>query len=182
VGAHTLSPQLTLRLILVVIAVLLAQLTIGLDIRIAGAHPDFMLGLPIVAGLIGGPRRGAVIGFSAGLAADLFLPTPFGLSALVGCLAGYSAGRVSGYEAEHGTWVLTPTVALIWSAAATMLYAVLGAVLGQQEFLQANLGVVVAVVSLTNAVVALPLRALMSWTAGRKVSPWHAELVSGDRP
>jgi rod shape-determining protein MreD len=176
------TPQAVLRLVLVVIAVLLVQLTVGLDVRIAGAHPDFMLCLPLVAGLIGGPRLGAVVGFSAGLAMDLFLPTPFGLNALVGCLAGFSAGRVSGYEAEHGTWIMTPVVALVWSAAATMLYAVLGAILGQPQMLKVNLGVVVAVVALWNALASLPLRGLMSWTSHRRSSPWQSELVSGDRP
>jgi len=173
---------MALRLGLLVIAMLLAQLTVGLDIRIAGTHPDLLLALPIVAGLTGGPRLGTAVGFVAGLAADLFLPTPFGLSALVGCLAGFSAGRLSGYEAEHGTWVVTPVVALIWSAAATMLYAVLGAVLGQQQVLKVDLGVVVAVVALCNAVVSLPLRGLLNWTFGRRSSPWQSELVTGDRP
>lgn len=177
-----MTPRVILRLVLVVIAVLLAQLTVALDLRIAGAHPDLMLLLPIVAGLTGGPRLGAIVGFGAGLAADLFVPTPFGLGALVGCLAGFTAGRVSGYEAEHGHWVMTPVVALFWSAAATMLYAVLGAVLGQQQILKVDLGVVVAVVALCNAVVSLPLRALINWSLDRRSSPWHAELVTGDRP
>ena len=51
--------------------------------------PDIMVLLPIVAGIIGGPARGATIGFGTGLVSDLFLPTPFGLSALVGCLLGF---------------------------------------------------------------------------------------------
>ena len=84
--------------------------------------------------------------------------------------------------AEHGTWIVTPVVALVWSAAATMLYAVLGAILGQPQILKVNLGVVVAVVALWNAAVSLPLRGLLSWTSGRRSSPWQSELVRGDRP
>ena len=43
---------------------------------------------------MGGPEAGAWVGFTAGLATDLFLPTPFGLSALVGCVLGFVTGRV----------------------------------------------------------------------------------------
>jgi hypothetical protein len=63
-----------------------------------------------------------------------------------------------------------------------MLYAVLGAILGQPQILKVNLGVVVAVVALWNAAVSLPLRGLLSWTSGRRSSPWQSELVRGDRP
>jgi len=59
---------------------------------------------------------------------------------------------------------------------------VLGAILGQPQMLKVNLGVVVAVVALWNALASLPLRGLMSWTSHRRSSPWQSELVSGDRP
>src|SRR5580700_8387383 len=68
------------------------QQTLILDLRVGGVHPDIMVLLPIVAGIVGGPSRGASMGFGSGLVADLFLPTPFGLSALVGCLVGFAVG------------------------------------------------------------------------------------------
>jgi rod shape-determining protein MreD len=80
------------RVTLVVVVFLTAQLTVVLDLRLGTVHPDIMVLLPIMAGLVGGPSSGASMGFGAGLAADLFLPTPFGLSALVGCLIGYTVG------------------------------------------------------------------------------------------
>ena len=43
------------------------QQTLMLDLRIGGVHPDIMVLLPIVAGIVGGPARGASMGFGAGL-------------------------------------------------------------------------------------------------------------------
>ena len=73
---------------IVIVVVLVVQHTLLDAVRVDGAHPDVMLLLPMAAGYAAGPDRGAVFGFVAGLLADLFLPTTFGLSALVGCLLG----------------------------------------------------------------------------------------------
>jgi hypothetical protein len=40
-----------LRALLVLVVVLVLQLTVVLDIRIAGAHPDLIVGLAVAAGL-----------------------------------------------------------------------------------------------------------------------------------
>ena len=64
-----------------------------------------MLLLPIAAGYAAGPDRGAVFGFFAGLVADLFLPTPFGLSALVGCLLGYATGIATRGLVRSSWWL-----------------------------------------------------------------------------
>ena len=61
-----------------------------------------MLLVAVAGGLVGGPVRGAVLGFAAGIAIDVFLRTPMGLSALVFTLVGYGVGVVS-------TGVLTPS-------------------------------------------------------------------------
>ena len=82
-----------LRALLLVVVTLLVQSTIVLDLPIGGAHPELMVLLPVAAGIVGGPEEGAVMGFVAGLAADLLLPTPFGLTALVGCLVGIRRRR-----------------------------------------------------------------------------------------
>ncbi len=79
-------------------------------------------------------RRAPWSGSGPGLAFDLVLPTPFGLSALVATLLGYSTGYDHG-----GSRPPRPVVAeadgpaLIGAVGADMLFAVLGAILGQQE-------------------------------------------------
>jgi rod shape-determining protein MreD len=172
VDAATVSGVVAVRMFLVMVLFLVVQSTIGLDLHVDGVHPDLMLLLPIGGALAVGAEEGAVIGFVAGLAADLFLPTPFGLSALVYCLLGFGVGLAT-VAIDKDVWWLAPVVALAGSAGATMLYAVLGAVLGQEQFLRVNLVAVVLVVSVTNAVLAAPAVRLVRWA----VRP-----VSGERP
>jgi rod shape-determining protein MreD len=150
------------RVTLVVALFVTVQETVMLDLRVGGIHPDIMILLPIVAGLVGGPGSGASMGFGAGLVADLFLPTPFGLSALVGCLIGFAVG-VTTLALDRTAWWLAPTVALGGSAVYEVLYALLGSVLGQPQMLHVDLTQIVVVVSLVNAVLALPALRLVSW-------------------
>jgi hypothetical protein len=44
-----------------------------------------------------------------------------------------------------------------------MLYAVFGALLGQEQFLDLDLGLIVAVVSIANAILAVPAMRVMAW-------------------
>jgi rod shape-determining protein MreD len=156
------------RITLVMILFVTVQQTLMLDIRIGGVHPDIMTLLPIVAGIVGGPARGASMGFGAGLVADLFLPTPFGLSALVGCLLGFGVGLATLALDRTASW-LPPVAALVGSALYEVVYAVLGSVLGQPQMLHVNMVKVVVLVSVVNAVLALPALRLVSW-ALREVS------------
>ena len=154
-----------LKLVLVVFVTLLVQSTIGVDITIFGAHPDLMLLLPIAAGIAGDAEEGAVMGFVAGIAADLLLPTPFGLSALVFCLVGFAVGASTGAVTRE-VWWFPPLVALASSAVAVMLYAVIGAVLGQEQFLRVDLAGIVAVVAIVNAILAAPAVRMVGWALG----------------
>ena len=118
--------------------------------------------LPILAGVIGGPSRGAAMGFGAGLVADLFLPTPYGLSALVGSLVGFGSG-VATLMLNRSAWWLPPLAALGGSAVYELIYASLGSVLGQPQMLHVDLFRIVVVVSVTNAVLALPAMRIVAW-------------------
>lgn len=150
------------RVTLVVILFVTVQQTLMLDIRLGTVHPDIMVLLPIVAGLVGGPGTGTSMGFGAGLAADLFLPTPFGLSALVGCLIGFTVGVTTLALDRTAGW-LPPVVAFGGSALYEVIYAVLGSVLGQPQMIHVDLTRVVLVVAVVNAVLALPALKLVGW-------------------
>jgi rod shape-determining protein MreD len=139
------------------------QQTVVLDVRVGGVHPDIMILLPVVAGIVGGPGRGASMGFGAGLVADLFLPTPFGLSALVGCLIGFGVGGATLALDRTALW-LPAFAALTGSALYEVIYAVLGSVLGQPQMLHVGMVRIVLVVSVTNAVLALPALRLVAWS------------------
>lgn len=161
-----MSGRAVVRTALLLLAVLLVQSTIGTDITIAGVHPDVVWLFPVSAALIGGSTEGAVLGFVSGIAADLLLPTPFGLTGLVGCLLGVVVGQAT-RGADRSNWWVAPFAALSGSAAAEVAYALLGALLGQQQFLHVHLLAVVLVVSVTNAILALPALRLVRWALAR---------------
>ena len=137
VGALDVTGRSMLRVALVIFIVLMVQQTVMVALRIGGAHPDLLWLLPITAALLDGPETGAIVGFWAGLAFDLVLPTPFGLSALVGCVLGYAIGALTTAADPRATW-LKPVAALAGSVAADMLFAVLGAILGQEQMVQVD--------------------------------------------
>ncbi|HVL64930.1 MAG TPA: rod shape-determining protein MreD, partial [Actinomycetota bacterium] len=118
------------RLAVALAVVLLLHLTVLADIRLAGVRPDAPLLIAIVAGLAAGPERGAIVGFVAGLLADLFLPSPFGLSALVYSLVGFAIGSLQTGILRNAWWIPVVT-AFAGSAAGIVLYAALGAMVGE---------------------------------------------------
>ena len=73
---------LILRWTTVVVIGFVLQIGVLVDLQPFGVHADAMLLLAICAGLSGGPARGAVVGFAAGLLADVMLPGTMGISAL----------------------------------------------------------------------------------------------------
>jgi rod shape-determining protein MreD len=156
------SGRATIRVALVTLLLLLAQSTVLLNIRIGGMHPDILWLLPITAALIAGPETGAIVGFWSGLAFDLVLPTPFGLSALVGCLLGYAAGSTTAAVDRRAVW-LRPVAAVVGSVAADMLFSVLGAIFGQQQMVQVNFFSLFVIVAVSSAVLVLPVNRLMRW-------------------
>ncbi|HXZ61274.1 MAG TPA: rod shape-determining protein MreD [Acidimicrobiales bacterium] len=150
------------RVALVIFLVLMVQQTVMVALRIGGAHPDLLWLLPITAALLDGPETGAIVGFWAGLAFDLVLPTPFGLSALVGCLLGYTVGTLTAAVDPRAVW-LKPVAALAGSVGADMLFAVLGAILGQEQMVQVDFLALFLVVGLASVVLVLPVNRLMRW-------------------
>jgi rod shape-determining protein MreD len=156
------TTRVVARVVPVVVLFVLVQQTLIQDLRSGGVHPDIMVLLPIMAGLVGGPSRGAAMGFVAGLASDLFLPTPFGLSALVATMIGFGVGEATLALDRTAAW-LPIVAALGGSALYEVVYAVLGSVLGQPQMLHVDLTRIVVLVSVANAVLALPAVRLVAW-------------------
>lgn len=151
-----------LRFPLVVIAVVVLQTSAIPHMRVVGVMPDAMLLLAIAGGLTGGPARGAAVGFCSGMAIDLFLQTPFGLSALTFSLAGYGVGSLGEAVARPVWWTRLLTVAA-GSAAGEVIFAVAGAVVGQAHLLEPRLGVVVGIVTAFNVVLGPFAWRLLDW-------------------
>lgn len=135
---------------LVVLAALVLQVCLFARFSYDGARPDVMVLLAITAGFVAGPERGAVVGFAAGVAFDVVLATPLGLSALVYTLVGYGVGVITA-NVVRAAWWITPVLVAIASAAAMVLYALVGTVLGQPTLEGPPLTAIVVVVAALNA-------------------------------
>lgn len=157
------------RVPLVLFVALGLQTSVLADVRPFGVALDVMLLLAVAAGLAAGPERGAVVGFVYGIAFDLVLQTPFGLSALSYGLAAFGIGYVQLSVLRAGRWIPMLAVAAA-SAAALAFYAVAGSVLGLQDVLSDNLVLVVAVVSVVNGLLAPVALRIQRWA-----------LLAGDR-
>jgi cell shape-determining protein MreD len=62
-----------LRLAVVLAGVLVLQRTVAAVVSVHDVHPDLVLAYVVGVGVLGGPVEGALAGFVAGLAADLFV-------------------------------------------------------------------------------------------------------------
>lgn len=120
--------------VVVVVAVVLQRSLVD-AVQLRGAHADLLLLVAVAAGYVAGPDRGASVGFVVGLVADLFLPTTFGLSALVGCLLGYVAGLATA-SLVRSPWWPAPLVLGAGAAAGTVGYAVLASLFGAPHIVQ----------------------------------------------
>lgn len=144
------------------------QATFGADLRIGGVAPDLMTLVVICAALAGGPDQGAVVGFCAGLLADLVLTdTPFGLSALTLCLIGFAVGALRSAVLREG-WLLTPVVAFLGTVAAVALFLGLAYLVGQSSLAhegQSWLVRVALVEAADSAVLSVPVAFLFRWAA-----------------
>jgi rod shape-determining protein MreD len=171
--------QRALRLALVTVLLLTVQTTWMADLRPFGTPADLMLLLPLAFGLVGGPVRGATVGFFAGLAMDLVLQTPFGLSSLAYLAVGYVAGAVHGGVLRSAPWIPV-VVAFVASALGVVFYVVLGQILGQQ-FRIPELPTVVLVTATLNAALVLPATAVARWIDRGAPDRMMAQPVRGFR-
>jgi len=155
------------RVLLIILGALIVQGPLLDRMQVARAHPDLLLLLPVVAGLVAGPGEGAWIGFLSGLAADLALPTAFGLSALVFTLTGFLVGSIVQALIE-GPWWVVPLTGAVGTAIGELLYVAVATVTDQSLVLRDPLAIayVVGVASAGNALLAMPVALALKWAVG----------------
>ncbi len=149
------------RVVFVIFVMLLLQTTVFADFTVLGVTPDLVLLVAFSAGVAAGAQRGAMIGFAAGLAHDLVLESPFGLSALVGALIGYAVGSVPSLLDRSVRW-LQMVAAAGASAAGVLLYAMVGEMLGKDYF-SLDLARIALVVAVINGLLAPLGNRALSW-------------------
>lgn len=147
----------------VILTTLILQVSLFSKFSYDGARPDLMVLLAIAAGFVAGPDRGAIVGFASGLAIDVLLATPFGLSALVYTIVGYLVGAIGG-TVLRASWWIGPVVVALASAVAMVLYALVGELVGVATLDGAPLTAIVVVVGAVNLALApVAIRAL-TWS------------------
>ncbi|GGZ27292.1 rod shape-determining protein MreD [Streptomyces inusitatus] len=126
---------------LVVVALVL-QVSVLSRLQLPGAVPDLLLLTVLGLALVYGHLAGAFIGFGAGLLADLAPPADHaaGQYALVLCVIGYLAGlaRPENGKLKSATGPMLVVVAA--ALASTLLYAGVGALVGDSPVRHVGLG------------------------------------------
>lgn len=150
------------RVAAIVFVTLVVQVSFVARVPAFDARADLLLLVAVAAGVSGGPERGALVGFAAGLAFDLLLDTPIGLSALVYTVVGYGVGSVQGSVLRPSRSVSVISV-VVGSIAGVVLYALLGQLLGQGTLDGPSLTAIVGVVAMVNALLALAAVRGMRW-------------------
>jgi rod shape-determining protein MreD len=112
--------------VVVVLTSLLIQVTVLNRLPLPIGRPDLLVVVVIAFALVGGPQRGAVIGFATGLAADLIPPTDHlaGRLAFAYTVVGYFAGLLE--DIEERSVFTTILVVAVGAAVAVLVYAGLG--------------------------------------------------------
>ncbi|MGY4903233.1 rod shape-determining protein MreD [Streptomyces sp. 900116325] len=126
---------------LVVIA-LVVQVSVLARLQFPGAVPDLLLLVVLGLAFVYGHVAGALIGFGAGLLADLAPPADHaaGRYALVLCVIGYCAGLA---RPDNGRLksAFVPMAAVVAAAiGSTLLYALVGALVGDTAARHVGLG------------------------------------------
>ena len=142
-----------LRLALLILAVVVLQTTaFSAGLRVFGVVPDLGLVLTVAVAFYIGPERGAVFGFVSGLAVDLFLSTPLGLSALSFALVAYGVGVVQGRLVLSSRWV-APIMGALGGLAGGVLFVGVGALAGRDQLLALSSVRIILIASAYDALV-----------------------------
>ncbi|MFJ7997630.1 rod shape-determining protein MreD [Streptomyces sp. NPDC096310] len=133
--------RILLSVTLVVVA-LVVQVSVLARLQLPGAVPDLMLLVVLALAFVYGHVGGALIGFGAGLLSDLAPPADHaaGRYALVLCVIGYAAGLVRPEKGQLRS-ALGPMTAVVAAAiCSTLLYAGVGALVGDTAARHVGLG------------------------------------------
>lgn len=163
-----MTPAIVVRTAAALMLVLVLQLELFSEVRLFGVMPELLLGLTVAAGWRGGPDRGATTGFAAGVLYDLYLPTPFGLTAAVYTLIGYGAGLVGEPIADHAERLVRRLFSIAGVAAGMMLFVITGELLGQTNLYTSDLVWVVIVASLYTSLFMPLVHRLVGWAFSRR--------------
>lgn len=124
-----LTANILLRLVAIVIAGVLLQLSFFSGVEVFGVSPNLLPAMVVVLGLLGGTMTGAVVGFSAGLLVDCLLIGPLGGASLVLLGVGYLGGLFRERFEIHNSLVV-PLICMALTLVAELGFGALALLLG----------------------------------------------------
>ncbi|WP_328538756.1 rod shape-determining protein MreD [Streptomyces sp. NBC_00344] len=115
-----------------VVVALMIQVSVLARLQLPGAVPDLVLLTVVALALVYGHVGGALVGFGAGLLADLAPPADHaaGRYALVLCVVGYAAGLAKPESGRIRSATGPMAVVVAAAIGSTLLYAGVGALVG----------------------------------------------------
>ncbi len=156
----TLTPRLTLRLLVLGLLVVLVQVSAVSQITILGTNADLTPLVVAFVGLLCGSLVGATFGFVAGLFVDMALLQTLGLSSLVYIACGYGAGRLR--ELRDPQAGATPLiVGALATAIATIGFSLMNFLLGIDAPVSFLLLRQIITTIVVNSLISMPLFALV---------------------
>jgi rod shape-determining protein MreD len=154
-----------IRLVLVVISLVVLQTTVFTHLRVFGAIPDLCLVGTVAMAYEQGPVSGALFGFASGLAIDLFLSTPLGLSALAFALTGYAVGVFQSGLIREGRGI-APILGGVGALLGNGIFLLVGGLSGHDELFALHNLQIVIVAAIYAAAVAYAVFPFVRWAAG----------------
>lgn len=168
------------RTAIVLVSVLVLQVELFAELRVLDVMPELLLGTAIAAGWAGGPERGVVVGFCAGLLYDLYLPTPLAMTALTYLLIAFGVGTVSAAIGDAGGRPIRRMVSFAAIPVGITLFVVLGELLGEDLYTD-DFTKLIIVATIYTALLMPPLHWAMRWAfrvdEGRARTPMRLEMV-----
>ncbi|GAA3656067.1 rod shape-determining protein MreD [Streptomyces chitinivorans] len=137
-----MHPNRILLSIALVVVALVVQVSVLARLQLPGAVPDLLLLTVLGLALVYGHTGGALVGFAAGLLADLAPPADHavGRYALVLCVVGYAAGLTKPENGQHRSATVPMLVVAGAALSSTLLYAGVGALVGDTAARHVGLG------------------------------------------
>jgi rod shape-determining protein MreD len=153
------------RWIVLVVTALVLQVGLAASFPVAGIVIDLMLLLSVCAAMVGGPERGAVVGFWAGLVYDIARDGRLGLSALAFTLVAYAVGSLL-VAVLSVNRLLSMVIAAMGMAAGELLYAVEGEIFGEHTLSNPRLWMIVGVNALIGGLLSPLVLKTCRWAEG----------------
>jgi len=151
-----------LKLIGVYLIAIIVQLTVFIDVRVAGVAPELLAMVAVIAGFFAGTERAPIIAFGAGLIWDIYLPTPLGVAAITFALVAFAVASLEEGLFHDSRFQLFAVVGLA-SGATVIGYALLGELVGQRGLVDVEMLRVALLVGVINAALSPLAAPLMKW-------------------